>query len=88
MFRSKFYIKNNDGKLVNFDAWYHEGIFLGYSSKCKGYMCYNKGLHKISECIDVEVDEELPNKNRNIGSMNPPNHHHRSEENEILDEEA
>ena len=39
VFGSKSYIKNNDEKLGKFDARADEGIFLGYASKSKGYMC-------------------------------------------------
>ena len=34
-----------------------EGIFLGYSTKSKGYKCFNKKLRKIVESTDVKVDE-------------------------------
>jgi hypothetical protein len=43
-----------------------EGIFLGYSTNSKGYRCYNKRLHKLVDCIDVKVDEEI--RVRNISS--------------------
>jgi len=36
---------------------------MGYSTKIKGYKCYNKMLHNTIDCIDMKVDEELPNKN-------------------------
>ena len=40
------------------------------------------------ECIDVKVDEELPNKNKSTCFINPPDHHHHiSKENEVEDEE-
>jgi hypothetical protein len=38
-----------------------EGILLGYSSRSKGYKCYNKRLGKIVESIDVVVDEACKN---------------------------
>ena len=57
VFGSKCYIKNNDDKIGNFEARADEGILLGYSSRRKGYKCYNKILQKIVECIDVGIDE-------------------------------
>lgn len=35
-----------------------EGIFLVYSSRRKGYHCYNKRLNKIVEIIDVMAHED------------------------------
>ena len=32
---------------------------MGYATNSKGYRCYNKRLHKLVDCIDVKVDEEL-----------------------------
>jgi hypothetical protein len=58
VFGSTCYIKSND-----------EGIFLGYATNSKGYRCYNKRLHKLVDCIDVKVDEEIPI--RNISSDEP-----------------
>lgn len=88
VFKNKCYIKNNDEKLGKFDAWFGKGIFLGYSSKCKGYRCYNKILHKIMEYIYVKVDDELPNKKKNTNFINPPYHHHHiSKENQVQYEE-
>ena len=84
VFGSKCYIKNNDENLGKFDARADEGIFLGYASKSKGYRCYNKTLQNIVESIDVRFDEELPNKTRSIGCINPPEDH--EEENQDDDE--
>ena len=36
---------------------------MGYATNSKGYRCYNKRLHKLVDCIDVKVDEELPVRN-------------------------
>jgi hypothetical protein len=33
---------------------------LGYATNSKGYRCYNKRLHKLVDCIDIKVDEEIP----------------------------
>ena len=46
-----------------------EGIFLGYATNSKGYRCYNKRLHKLVDCIDIKVDEEIPV--RNVSSAEP-----------------
>jgi len=51
------FLQNNNEKLGKFEAREVEGIFLGYSSRRKGYKCYNKRLQKIIECIDVVIDE-------------------------------
>ena len=42
VFGSKCFIKNTDEKLGKFEHKEDEGIFLGYSSRSKGYKCYNK----------------------------------------------
>lgn len=63
IFGRKFYMKINDDNLSKFDSKEDGGIFLGYSSKMKSYKCYNKRIRKIMECVDVRVDEELPNPN-------------------------
>ena len=34
-----------------------EGIFLGYATNSKGYICFNKRLSKLIDCIDLKVDE-------------------------------
>jgi hypothetical protein len=57
------YIKNNDENIGKYDDRADEGIFLGYATNSKGYRCYNKRLHKLVDCIDVKVDEELPVRN-------------------------
>ena len=48
-------------KLGKFEPRADEGILLGYSSKSKGYKCYNKRLWKIFESIDVVSDEACRN---------------------------
>jgi hypothetical protein len=35
----------------------------------KGYRCYNKRLHKLVDCIDIKVDEEILVKN--VRSVEP-----------------
>ena len=56
---AKCYIKNNDENLDKYDDRVDEGIFLGYATNSKGYRCYNKRLHKLVDCIDIKVDEEI-----------------------------
>jgi hypothetical protein len=46
VFGSKCYIKINEYNLGKFDSRSDEGILLGYSSRSKGYKCYNKRLKK------------------------------------------
>jgi hypothetical protein len=36
---------------------------LGYVTNSKGYRCYNKRLHKLVDCINIKVDEEIPVRN-------------------------
>jgi transposase InsO family protein len=60
VFGSKCYIKNNDENLGKYDDRVDEGIFLGYATNSKGYICYNKRLHKMVDCIDIKVDEVIP----------------------------
>lgn len=57
VFGSKCYIKNNDEHLGKYDDRVDEGVFLGYATNNKGYICYNKRLHKMVDCIDIKVDE-------------------------------
>jgi hypothetical protein len=57
VFGSKCYIKRLDENLKKFDDRYDEGIFLGYDSTKKAYICYNLRLHKIVESADVKVDD-------------------------------
>jgi hypothetical protein len=62
VFGSKCYIKNNDDHLGKFDSRTDEGIFLGYATNNKGYIFFNKRMHKLVDCIDVRIDEEAPVK--------------------------
>ena len=61
VFRSKCFIKRTDEKLGKFEPRVDEGILLGYSSRSKGYKCYNIRIGKIVESIDVVVDEACKN---------------------------
>ena len=61
VFGSKCYIKRTDEKLGTFEPIADEGILLGYSSRSKGYKCYNKRLWKVVESIDVVVYEACKN---------------------------
>ena len=57
MFGSKSFIRNKDTNLGNFEDKADEGIFLGYSTKSRGYKCYDKKLKKIIESTYVKVTE-------------------------------
>jgi hypothetical protein len=69
VFGSTCYIKNNDENIGKYDDRGDEGIFLGYATNSKGYRCYNKRLHKLVDCIDIKVDEEIPV--RNVSNAEP-----------------
>jgi hypothetical protein len=69
VFGSKCYIKNNDENIGKYDDKDDEGIFLDYATNSKGYRCYNKRLHKLVDCIDIKVDEEIPV--RNVSNVEP-----------------
>jgi hypothetical protein len=69
VFGSKCYIKNNDENIGKYDDRADEGIFLGYATNSKGHRCYNKRLHKLVDCIDIIVDEEI--SVRNVSSVEP-----------------
>ena len=64
IFKSKGYIKRDDGKIGKFDSRVDEGIFVGYSSKRKAYKCYNLRLGKVVETINVKIDESIPSPNK------------------------
>ena len=57
IFGSKCYIKRLDESLRKFYARSDEGIFLGYDSNTKAYICYNLKSHKIVESAYVKVDD-------------------------------
>ena len=57
VFGSKFYIKREDNKSGKFDSQVDEGIFVGYSWYSKAYRCYNLGLKRIVESINIKIDE-------------------------------
>ena len=57
VFGSKCYIKRDDDTLGNFESIIDEGIFLGYSSTKKAYICYSLRLHKIIESTNVTIDD-------------------------------
>ena len=64
VFGSKCYIKMNEDDLGKFDSSIDEGIFLGYSSTKKAYICFNNRLHKIVESADVRVDDIKPKRKK------------------------
>ena len=57
VFRSKCYIKREDGRMRNFDSRVDKGVLVGYSSTRKPYKCYNLRLNKVVERINVTIDE-------------------------------
>lgn len=57
VFGSKFYIQRDEDNLGKFDNRAHEGKLLGYSTKSKAYLCFNKRLNKIVGSAYVRVDE-------------------------------
>jgi hypothetical protein len=63
------FIKNNDENIGKYDERADEGIFLGYAINSKGYIFYNKRLHKLVDSIDIKVDEEIPV--RNVSNVEP-----------------
>ena len=60
VFGSKCYILQVSRK-GKFDVKCDEGIFLGYSCKCKTYKCLNLSTHKIIESAHVRIDEFAEN---------------------------
>jgi hypothetical protein len=71
VFGSKCYIKNNDDHLGKFDSRVDEGIFLGSAMNSKGYIFFNKRMHKSVDCIDVWIDEEALVKDEQRISTKP-----------------
>ena len=80
IFRSRCYIKRDDGKIGKFDSRVDEGIFVGYSSKRKAYKCYNLRLCKVVETINVKIDES-------ISSLDKQEDSEEQDEGEIIQEE-
>ena len=70
VFGSKCDIKREDSKSGKFDSRVDEGIFVGYSWNNKAYRCYNLGLKKIVESINVKIDESILLKTKKE-SINP-----------------
>jgi hypothetical protein len=57
VFRSKCYIKREDGRIEKFESHVEKGVLVGYSSTRKEYKCYNLRLNKVVERINVTIDE-------------------------------
>eukprot|EP00253_Pinus_taeda_P014189 PITA_14189 len=72
VFGSKYYIKRTDENVGKFEPRADEGILLGYSSRSKGYKCYNKRLGNFFESIDVVVDEASNNSKQIREEENTP----------------
>lgn len=68
IFGRKCFIKRNDDKIGKFEPIANEWFLLGYSSKTKGYKCYNRSLQNIIESIGVVVDEGYASIKRQIQS--------------------
>lgn len=51
-------ISKDEENLGKFDTRVDEGILLGYSTKRKVYICYNKRLRRVVESKNVKVDED------------------------------
>jgi hypothetical protein len=43
-----------------YDDRIDEGILLEYATNSKGYICFNKILYNLVDCIDLKVDEGFP----------------------------
>ena len=56
VFGSKCYIKREDGIMGKFDSHVEKATLVGYSSTRKAYKCYNLGLKKFVESINVIID--------------------------------
>jgi hypothetical protein len=80
VFGSKCYINNNDDHLGKFDSRVDEGIFLGYATKSKEYIFFNKRMHKLVDCIDVRIDEESPVKDQQRISTKPDEKYYENNE--------
>jgi hypothetical protein len=57
VFGSKCYIKREDGRMGKFDSRVDKVILVGYSSIRKSYKCYNLGLNKVVESINITIHE-------------------------------
>jgi hypothetical protein len=57
VFRSKCYIKREDGRMEKFDSRLEKGLRVDYSSTRKAYKCYSMRLNKVVESINVTIDE-------------------------------
>ena len=62
VFGSKCYIKREGDNIGRFESRTDEGIFLGYSSTKREYICYNIRLHNIIESANVIVDDTKPRR--------------------------
>ena len=65
-----------------FDSRADEGIFLGYATNNKGYIFFNKRLHKLVDCIDFRIHEEELIKYQQRINTNLDEKDHENNENE------
>ena len=59
IFESTCFILKDRENVGKFDSQNDEGIFLGYSSTSKAYRVYNKRTMKVTETVNVVIDESL-----------------------------
>ena len=57
IFGSTCFILKDRENVGKFDSRSDEGIFLGYSSTSKAYQVYNKRTMKVTEAVNVVIDE-------------------------------
>ena len=54
-----------------FDSRSNEGIFLGYSSTSKAYRVYNKRTKKVTETVNIVIDESSEFSSDKLGEEIP-----------------
>jgi hypothetical protein len=87
VFRSKCYIKREDGRIGKFVSRVDKGIMVGYSRKRKAYKCFNMRLNRIVERINVMVDETYGRKIKESNKVSVEQHHEEVLKEEEVDEE-
>ena len=59
IFGCKCFILNTKDNLDKFDSKSDEGIFVGYSTRSKTYIIFNKRTSMIEESMHVSFDESI-----------------------------